>query len=168
MVFIDIVLGLSIVGGISSYFPLFVRQIIGIFPDLEKHHVVTNICIYFFFLVFTGLLRYHRLSVHFLGVGIVSVICLVSFFVWVILDKPEGENRQKSLPAIGNNFIDLVAMLINAFEIHHVVSQILLDSSKPKRFKSILRNSFIVGGAINLLACFCCVGINQYVCRFNQ
>ena len=74
----------------------------------------------------------------------------------------------QSLPPIGTNFIDLVAMLINAFEIHHVVSQILLDSSKPKRFKSILRNSFIIGGTINLLACFCCVGINHYVCRFNQ
>ena len=34
VVFIDIAMGISVVGGISSYFPLFVRQITGIFPKL--------------------------------------------------------------------------------------------------------------------------------------
>ena len=106
---------LAILGIIIIYVPLLFRQIAGIFPIINHYYTISNILLSFMLLILTAFLRYNRIQIKFLSVGMACIICLVFFFLWTLFSASKPQTSYLVIPAFGSGYIELMGLFIASY-----------------------------------------------------
>ena len=76
----------------------------------------------------TLIMRKYRVSDKLLSLGFVGTFCYLVFLVWAQITAPSGPH---AMGPFEPGFVDLVALMINAFSVQNIVDRIITKNVEP-------------------------------------
>ena len=91
----DIMLFLSLLSSITTYVPLFIKQIEGLVPATKNIDTYLAVFVFFLFSILTILSKHFSFAFKAFGAGILGTLILVFFFLWITFIDSEYERTEE-------------------------------------------------------------------------
>ena len=93
-------------------------------------------------LIYVCILRNFHLGENTLAFGFLTVASYIIFIFWSHFTAPSGP---KNVPPTGPGFVDLSASLLMGYSVHNIVTQILIQTTTPDKYRRVITIVYIIG-----------------------